>query len=457
MQGSMFGQQGYNAQFVNATPQMAMFGHPQPPQQPQYPQQYPPMQVIADAPPNAASVQPGYGQLPQQVSNGNGSVEMKSRGVENHKPVHDNSTALDRIVQIDPNVYQGDDASKVKAMVAQNPIMIFSRSTCPFCLELKRTFNEIGVQTTVVETDKVSGGSGILAAAKSMSGHKTVPIAYIKGQFAGGCDDVKADQTKGLLTDKLAGLPQRPKVVNAYNMDSIQLVVPHRGKAVHPLFWFPNVVNNYVVRLTGLFVTALCAICIAFHEYRTGKWISAFLLLDFSIRLFVASSLSPLGMLATLLVSPLKPQFKPGPPKQFAACCGVCFTLVGTACFFTGHPIPGACVIGGLLGAAAMEAFLDFCLGCVFYGLGIRFGLVPPYVYRIYTNIRQETEEGWDYENIPSGARAPEPVDTDPTSEVALKYKVRTDEWTKDDFNLIRNMQVSPVHLPGSMLCCAPC
>lgn len=36
-----------------------------------------------------------------------------------------------------------------------------------------------------------------------------------------------------------------------------------------------------------------------------------------------------------------------------------------------------------------MEAFLDFCLGCVFYGLGIRFGLIPPFVYRIYTNIRE--------------------------------------------------------------------
>eukprot|EP00961_Rhodomonas_salina_P009726 131178-Rhodomonas_salina.4 len=40
-----------------------------------------------------------------------------------------------------------------------------------------------------------------------------------------------------------------------------------------------------------------------------------------------------------------------------------------------------------------------------------------------------------------SNAPLHHPVDTDPSSAVALKYKIRTDEWTKDDFNLIRNMQ----------------
>lgn len=283
------------------------------------------------------------------------------------------------------------------------------------------------------------------------NGHKTVPIAYIKGKFMGGCDDVKALQTKGILQDELQGLPQRPKVVNAYNMDSIKLVRPPRGKALHPLFWFPNVANNWVVRLTGLLVTALTALSIAFYEHRTGKWIAAFLLLDFTIRLFVGSSMSPLGMIGSLLASPFKPQFKPGPPKQFAASCGTMFTLIATCCFFTGHNIPAACVMGGLLGAAALEGFFDFCLGCVFYGLGIRFGLIPPHVYRIYTNIREETVSGWDYENLPSGAPRPERVDTDASSEVSLKYKTRSDEWTKDDFHLIRNMQVSYFAMPLSL------
>ena len=47
-----------------------------------------------------------------------------------------------------------------------------------------------------------------------------------------------------------------------------------------------------------------------------------------------------------------------------------------------------------------------------------------------------------------SGAQPPIPVDTDPHNPIALKYKKKTDEWTKDDFQLVRNMQVSYFSMP---------
>ena len=95
-----------------------------------------------------------------------------------------------------------------------------------------------------------------------------------------------------------------------------------------------------------------------------------------------------------------------------------------------------------------MEGFADFCLGCVFYGLGIDFGLLPKSTYRIHTATRQETVESWDYQNLDSGAPAPVRVDTDPSSPVSLKYKKKTDEWTKDDFDLIKHMQVAYFGMP---------
>jgi Domain of unknown function (DUF4395) len=95
------------------------------------------------------------------------------------------------------------------------------------------------------------------------------------------------------------------------------------------------------------------------------------LLIDFGIRMTVGSFLSPLGMIATLCTSPFEPNFRPGPPKQFAAFCGVFFSLVATIFFFIdfeGHEIVGAVWMGMLAGAAGLEAFFDFCLGCLFYG-----------------------------------------------------------------------------------------
>jgi len=350
------------------------------------------------------------------------------------------------------DAYAGDQPrDKVQSVAASHPVVIVSKSHCPFCIEMKRTFRELGVETHILETDQMPGGDKLLAGAKELSKHKTVPMAFIKGEFVGGCDAVKALQSKGLLQDKIHDLVRRTQVTGAEQLETIREIPPPRGKAVNPLFWFPNTVNNWVVRLTGLQVTILCALSIVYREERAGWWIAAFLLIDFFTRLVVGSSLSLLGMLATVLTAPIKPDFKPGAPKQFAAACGTMFSLIGSCCFFTEHYIPGACVMGGLLGAAGLEAFLDFCLGCVFYGLGIRFKLIPAYVYRIYANSRQETVEAWEYEHLPSNAPVPEKVDTDPSSEIALKYKKRTDEWTKDDFSPVKNMQVAYFTMPLSL------
>ena len=38
-------------------------------------------------------------------------------------------------------------------------------------------------------------------------------------------------------------------------------------------------------------------------------------------------------------------------------------------------------VIAGLLCAAGMEAFLNFCLGCFIFGLLVKFGLIDDVVY----------------------------------------------------------------------------
>ena len=89
--------------------------------------------------------------------------------------------------------------------------------------------------------------------------------------------------------------------------------------------------------------------------------------------------------------------YRPGPPKQFASFCGICFSLPAAALYFAGdhdddddgETIAGAVFLGMLMGAAALEGFANFCLGCLFFGWGIRFGIFPSAVYRIYANTRQ--------------------------------------------------------------------
>jgi hypothetical protein len=115
------------------------------------------------------------------------------------------------------------------------------------------------------------------------------------------------------------------------------------------------------------------------------------------------------------------------------------------ALFHNGNEIAGSVVIGMLLGAAALEAFLNFCLGCVFFGLGIQLGLIPDTVYRIYTDTRDKVAKGWHYSND-AGRNSEAPKEVYPAfakTSADLKYKrVKSDEHILSDFHVIRNMQV---------------
>ena len=137
----------------------------------------------------------------------------------------------------------------------------------------------------------------------------------------------------------------------------------------------------------------------------------------------------------------------------FFLACGIMFSGLGTLFYFLdfkGHEYVGMSFMAGLAGASGLEWAFDFCLGCKFYAIGIYLGLIPDYVYRIYTSSRQETEDSWDYMYLSSNARRPEKVATG-SSPIALKYKIKSDEWTKDDFHFIRNMQVSYFAAPLSL------
>lgn len=51
--------------------------------------------------------------------------------------------------------------------------------------------------------------------------------------------------------------------------------------------------------------------------------------------------------------------------------------------------------LAGLAGAAGMEGFMNFCLGCVFFGYGVKFGIVPPSVYRMHVGEVADTAFTW--------------------------------------------------------------
>lgn len=322
-----------------------------------------------------------------------------------------------RIVVTDLESYPGSTTTeKIDSAIDLHAIFIISRSTCPFCRDVKDLLaSQIGATIHSIEIDQHPDGNKIFAYSKSKTGHPTVPQVFIKGNFVGGCDDVKALHHKGELETMLQGLIHRPRTTGSGKVETCHLVQGDRSQAMNPLFWFPNTVNNYVIRVVGFQVCTLSVLSAVWYDELWAHYIAAFLLVDFTLRMLAGASASPLGMIATFITSPFRPQFRPGPPKQFASFCGVMFAGLSSVFYFLDfkhHEYLGMAFIAGLAGASGLEWALDYCLGCKFYGIGIYLGLIPDYVYRIYTSSRQEIEDSWDYMFLDSNAPPPVPVDT---------------------------------------------
>ena len=146
-----------------------------------------------------------------------------------------------------------------------------------------------------------------------------------------------------------------------------------------PLLYFPENVNGNVIRGTGVLtcLTSLASVVLSFVAPPWGQYLAYYLVLEFLLRIIAGSRLSLLGQIATVLTMSMEPDPRAGRPKQFACVCGLTFSLLGSVFHLAGLDIVGSLFIFGLAGATGMEGFLDFCLGCVFFRIGIQCGLIP--------------------------------------------------------------------------------
>ncbi|XP_034003375.1 glutaredoxin 2 isoform X1 [Trematomus bernacchii] len=87
----------------------------------------------------------------------------------------------------------------VQEMVSQNCVVIFSKSTCPYCKMAKNVFNEIGATYKVIELDEHNDGRRMQEALAQMTGARTVPRVFINGNCIGGGSDTKQLHQQGKL------------------------------------------------------------------------------------------------------------------------------------------------------------------------------------------------------------------------------------------------------------------
>jgi hypothetical protein len=132
------------------------------------------------------------------------------------------------------------------------------------------------------------------------------------------------------------------------------------------LFSFPDPVNETSARVVATGVLLEAAL---FFVVRDG-WALVPLVYGFAARVLTGPTLSPLGQLATRVITPrlhVTDRYVPGPPKRFAQGMGLTFTSGAALAWWFGVPALSYVLIGLLTVAAFLEAALAVCLGCITY------------------------------------------------------------------------------------------
>ncbi|CAN6451030.1 unnamed protein product [Victoria cruziana] len=98
--------------------------------------------------------------------------------------------------------------SFVRKTVSSNPIVIFSKSYCPYCRRAKTVFQKLNRTPYVVELDQRDDGADIQDALQQLFGRRTVPQVFINGKHLGGSDDTVEAYENGELEKLLENVPQ---------------------------------------------------------------------------------------------------------------------------------------------------------------------------------------------------------------------------------------------------------
>eukprot|EP00567_Pseudictyota_dubia_P011841 CAMPEP_0197457292 /NCGR_PEP_ID=MMETSP1175-20131217/45646_1 /TAXON_ID=1003142 /ORGANISM="Triceratium dubium, Strain CCMP147" /LENGTH=153 /DNA_ID=CAMNT_0042991619 /DNA_START=59 /DNA_END=520 /DNA_ORIENTATION=+ len=91
-----------------------------------------------------------------------------------------------------------------KEQIASSDVVVFSKTFCPFCRKTKNLFKEMQIDAKVIELDEIDNGDQIQDALLEISGQRTVPNVFIKGEHLGGNDDTQKAAKAGKLAEMMA-------------------------------------------------------------------------------------------------------------------------------------------------------------------------------------------------------------------------------------------------------------
>ncbi|CAI9780959.1 unnamed protein product [Fraxinus pennsylvanica] len=84
-------------------------------------------------------------------------------------------------------------------LVAENPAVIFSKSTCCISHAIKMLIRSFGANPTIYELDELSNGDQMEKALLALGCDPSVPAVFIGKKFIGGSNEIMSLNVKGKL------------------------------------------------------------------------------------------------------------------------------------------------------------------------------------------------------------------------------------------------------------------
>ncbi|KAE8646328.1 hypothetical protein Csa_016873 [Cucumis sativus] len=118
------------------------------------------------------------------------------------------------------------DMNAVKGLVAEKPVVIFSRSQCSMSYTVKTLISSFGANPTVYELDEIPNGHQIETLLLQLGCQPCVPAIFIGQKLIGGARELMSLQVRNELMPLL--MSARAIWCNIGNTDINQLVPIHQ-------------------------------------------------------------------------------------------------------------------------------------------------------------------------------------------------------------------------------------
>ena len=108
----------------------------------------------------------------------------------------------------------------IEALIKETHVLVYSKTTCPFCKRVKALLKRATVHATYVEVDQEKNGPEIVETLKAITGQGTVPNVFVNGQHVGNCDKTIEAYSNGSLSKLiLQGQMMRDPVKKDHSYD----------------------------------------------------------------------------------------------------------------------------------------------------------------------------------------------------------------------------------------------